>query len=273
MTDNAALPPLHPTSAAAFTRPADGRIVAGVCAGIAERWQVDVTLVRVVAAVLAVMSGLGVAAYLAIWLLTPSTDAPAPVRPGTKASRLAAGVPAVLLALLLLAVVAGFGHAPWFGLPMGLLVVALLATAVVVSRPLRVTLVVLAVLVTVSVVGLAAFGQRVGLREIHVSSLTDLRDRYDFAAGRVRLDLSSLAVTGPARTQVRVGRGAADITLPRDTVVLVHARAGIGSVTVDGTRVRGVDAEQTRALGVSSPGGDRLVLDVLVGAGSVTVHQ
>ncbi len=269
MTDNAAVPPLSPPSTPLLTRPAQGRIIAGVCAGIAERWQVDVTLVRVVAVVLAVMSGVGVAAYLAVWLLTPSADGPAPLRAGTGRSRLAAAVPVAVAALLVLAVLGTLTHALWFGLPVGLIVVALFAAALVANRRLRIALVALVAVLAVSVAGVGVFGDRLGSHDVTVSSMADLHDRYEFASGRMTLDLSSVAVTGSRRTEVRLGRGSAEVLLPRGSNVLVHARAGVGSVTVEGTRVRGVDAEQTRRLGAAS-GGSSLEVDVLVGAGSVT---
>src|SRR6476659_2584197 len=71
--------PTAPSSTPLFVRPSEGRILAGVCAGIADRWQLDVTLVRIAAVVLTLLSGVGLVAYLAAWLLTPSSDAPAPL--------------------------------------------------------------------------------------------------------------------------------------------------------------------------------------------------
>src|SRR3954451_16446215 len=51
----------------AFARSADERVVAGVCAGIAEALAVDVTLVRLVFALLALAGGAGILLYLALW--------------------------------------------------------------------------------------------------------------------------------------------------------------------------------------------------------------
>lgn len=55
-------------------RPAEGRLVAGVCAGIAIRFDVDVTLLRLAALLLVLASGLGLLLYLAGWLLIPAAD-------------------------------------------------------------------------------------------------------------------------------------------------------------------------------------------------------
>lgn len=50
---------------------ADGR-VGGVCVMLADRWRVDPLLVRVVAILLALSSGLGLVLYAAAWLMTPA---------------------------------------------------------------------------------------------------------------------------------------------------------------------------------------------------------
>lgn len=50
-----------------FTTSADGRVLAGVCGGIAQALGVDVTLVRVVFALLALAGGAGIVLYLALW--------------------------------------------------------------------------------------------------------------------------------------------------------------------------------------------------------------
>jgi len=52
-------------------RPTQDRMLAGVAAGIARYLGVDVTVVRIVLAVLAVAGGAGVPIYLAGWLLIP----------------------------------------------------------------------------------------------------------------------------------------------------------------------------------------------------------
>ncbi len=47
-------------------------MVAGVCAGLADYFGMDVNLVRVIVAVIAVITGgLGVLAYLAAWAIIP----------------------------------------------------------------------------------------------------------------------------------------------------------------------------------------------------------
>ena len=55
-----------------FTTSADGRALAGVCAGIAEALGVDVSLVRLVFALLALAGGAGIVLYFALWAWSKS---------------------------------------------------------------------------------------------------------------------------------------------------------------------------------------------------------
>ena len=48
-----------------------GRKVAGVCQGFAEYFDLDVTLIRIVWAVVAVCGGAGVLAYVIAWIVMP----------------------------------------------------------------------------------------------------------------------------------------------------------------------------------------------------------
>jgi phage shock protein C len=53
-------------------RPRPGRLVAGVCVGLANYFGVDVTLVRLAVAVLTVFTGgFGALAYLVAWAVIP----------------------------------------------------------------------------------------------------------------------------------------------------------------------------------------------------------
>ena len=123
-----------------------------------------------------------------------------------------------------------------------------------------------------TVIGVA--GPHLGSRTYTVASTSDLRSSYDYGAGTVKLNLASIgSVTGEHKTSVHLGRGAVVVTVPQGVPVLVHARAGLGSVKINGHRVSGVDAEQTVPIGDGAPTAtDRIVLDITVGAGSVTVR-
>jgi phage shock protein C len=51
------------------------RILGGVCSGLGEHFNVDVTLVRVIFLVVALVTGVGFLIYLLLWLLMPEADA------------------------------------------------------------------------------------------------------------------------------------------------------------------------------------------------------
>jgi phage shock protein PspC (stress-responsive transcriptional regulator) len=74
-----------PTSAEAkaetrrLTRSTTDRKIAGVCGGLAEYFNLDATLVRVVWAILTIVPGcivLGIVAYLVAWFIMPDSPAP-----------------------------------------------------------------------------------------------------------------------------------------------------------------------------------------------------
>jgi phage shock protein PspC (stress-responsive transcriptional regulator) len=48
-----------------------GQMIAGVCAGLAEHFGVDVNLVRLAFAVFTIFFGVGVLIYLAAWVILP----------------------------------------------------------------------------------------------------------------------------------------------------------------------------------------------------------
>jgi phage shock protein PspC (stress-responsive transcriptional regulator) len=57
--------------APAFGSPRGDRKIAGVCAGFAEYFDLDVTLVRLVWLITAVMTGVGLLSYPIAWVVMP----------------------------------------------------------------------------------------------------------------------------------------------------------------------------------------------------------
>jgi phage shock protein C len=51
----------------------EGRVIAGVCAALADRFGIDRTLVRVAFVIFGVM-GPGIFLYVALWILIPPAD-------------------------------------------------------------------------------------------------------------------------------------------------------------------------------------------------------
>lgn len=83
----------HPSSAAQapykqLRRPTTDRMIAGVASGIGRYFDTDPTLVRVIFAVVTVLTG-GLAAltYPVIWFLMPEEPPTAPPWPGTAPTR------------------------------------------------------------------------------------------------------------------------------------------------------------------------------------------
>lgn len=58
--------------ASTLTRPREGRIIAGVCAGLAQRFGWSVFLVRLLFVLSIVIPGSQVLVYLVLWFLMPN---------------------------------------------------------------------------------------------------------------------------------------------------------------------------------------------------------
>jgi phage shock protein C len=54
-----------------LVRPRHGRKIGGVCLGFAEYFDVDVTVIRVVWLITALMTGVGVIPYVIAWIVMP----------------------------------------------------------------------------------------------------------------------------------------------------------------------------------------------------------
>ena len=56
----------------ALVRPRQGRLIAGVCAGLARRFGLSRTTVRLAFVISCVLPGPQILVYLALWILMPS---------------------------------------------------------------------------------------------------------------------------------------------------------------------------------------------------------
>jgi phage shock protein PspC (stress-responsive transcriptional regulator) len=112
------------TRSLGITRPSDEAWFAGVCAGIARRFNVDPILIRAGAVALAMLGGFGVVAYLALWLALPGSDSRIL---GEEAVRRGNVSGVLLLILLFLVLVGGLGWSAdggwrlWLVIPLGYL--------------------------------------------------------------------------------------------------------------------------------------------------------
>ncbi len=57
-----------------LARPRQGRIIAGVCAGLARRFGWDPKVVRIVAVLSILLPGPQFLAYIVLWILMPNED-------------------------------------------------------------------------------------------------------------------------------------------------------------------------------------------------------
>jgi phage shock protein C len=62
-------------------RPRQGRKIAGVCAGFAEYFDLDVTLVRLVWLIASIMTGIGLLSYPIAWIVMPEEPQLLPAAP------------------------------------------------------------------------------------------------------------------------------------------------------------------------------------------------
>jgi phage shock protein C len=69
----------------------ENKKIAGVCAGIARYFAVDVVLVRILFVVLAIYPGVGLIAYLVAWIVMPKEKPPAALLPSSALAPAARG--------------------------------------------------------------------------------------------------------------------------------------------------------------------------------------
>ncbi len=73
-------PPRAEPSKKQLMRPMSKKKIAGVCAGFADYLGVDVTLVRLIWLLAALIFGTGFLAYIVAWIVMPRDDSPRPAQ-------------------------------------------------------------------------------------------------------------------------------------------------------------------------------------------------
>lgn len=201
-----------------------GRWIAGVCRGLASRWDLNVVQVRALFVLASALGGIGVLAYVACWLVLPldadEGHSPSLVRGMASLALLAAAAAglATIAAAAATTTVFGFG---WAVAVAGgvFLVAALVAWPVV--RPAWALAALAAALVPA--VAVAASGVRIapqsGLQTRAPSTAADIpRDGYRMGLGDLLVDLRRLDVRPGSVVPIRIdtGTGATVVALPRD---------------------------------------------------------
>lgn len=300
----AATPPRAPR----LRRSSTHRVLGGVAGGLGERFDVDANVFRVAFVVLAILWGVGIAIYLAMWIILPgdglapaSTDGAEP-RSRTRAVRsgLVAVVGAVVAVIVAILFVVGLSHGPGPHAFRALIVfwlLLLILLAFVVTRAagsgrsiLRVigalvaTVLVLAVITGGAFVAYLAstgvpFSGGIGSRSWAPVTLSDVQHQYRNGIGSELVDLSG--VTFPATGYVvhaSVGVGVLTVDVPARAVVDVRTTIGAGNVMYGVPAPYGfqfkpfsdVPAGLTGAAVAKAP---HLTLDCAVGVGRIRIQR
>jgi phage shock protein PspC (stress-responsive transcriptional regulator) len=262
-------------------------MLAGVAGGLADRFDIDVSLIRVAFVVLACAWGLGVIVYLAMWALVPgqsgdaSTDAASTDDPSP--SWLAFLLLGAVIVFGVLIVTSWWGGPKWGGgiellwvvLLLGLLVVAFRdrtgrRTVARIFAALALGIVTLAILVSAAFFGLVAstgvpLSGGIGDRVVQPTELSQVHSTYRTAIGNMTVDLQQIHFTRTTHLTASVAVGLLTIDIPPGVVVDVDAHAGVGSVTSE----PGSMQEFSMPSGSNDASRPQLVLTAQVGVGQI----
>lgn len=110
-------------------------------------------------------------------------------------------------------------------------------------------------------------------RTIAPADATGIAPEYSYRAGRIHLDLRNVDFTGrDVSTEVRLGAGDLEVTVPANTDVRTEIDLGAGEATFFGAHSSGLCISKDRADdGADGPGGGTLYLTVSQGFGRVEV--
>jgi phage shock protein C len=279
------------------------RMVGGVAGGIAERFDVDANIVRVVFVVLTFLYGLGAAIYLAMWVLIPqsgrhaddaeeSIDAPPASNVKLLRYVLLAGV--VVAAVIVLST---FGGAPRVGNGFGVLWLIFLAVLAVLSlrssarqHMLRrfIALVFLSVLTVFILLSaaflgfLAATGVPLtggsGARIDQPSNVGQVQRTYREEFGSLTVDLRQVHFSSKTTSvSASVAVGILNIEVPANAIVYLKTHIGAGNIQYlgqfsDNTQPFSSIPSSLKTL-ASQERAPHLDLDVQVGAGQINIRR
>ena len=291
------------TKQTGLRRSTQRRMVGGVAGGIAERFDVDANIVRVVFVVLTVLYGLGAAIYLAMWALIPqsgrsaddaeeSGDAPPASNLRLLRYVLLAGV--VVVAVIVLSTIGGV---PKLGGGFGLLWLIFLAVLAILSlrssarqHMLRrfIALVFLSgltvvILLTGAFLGfLASTGVPMtggsGARVIQPSNVSQVQHSYRTEFGSMTVDLRQVHFSSQMKSvNASVAVGILTVDVPANAIVYLKTHIGAGVVQYlgqfgnDTLPFTAIPASlKTAASQARAP---HLILNVEVGVGQIDVRR
>ena len=292
-----------PRSPNRLFRSSSHHIIGGVAGGLGERFDLDPNIVRVVFVVLACLGGLGVAIYLAMWVLIPratgdGTIEPERERPPVSTSpwllvALLAGI-AVVAAIFISIAVGGARIGP--GLALSWLIFLVVVAIVWLRAPARrltfgrffsivfLAVVSLVILLSGAFMGfLASTGVPItggnGTRSWQPTSITQVRSSYRTQFGTANLNLSSVKFPVTGRyVAASVSVGVLYVEVPSNVVVNLKSHVGAGRVSLNTEKNGYVYSEfypvpPSLTTSASQAKAPHLTLDVQVGVGSINVTR
>jgi phage shock protein PspC (stress-responsive transcriptional regulator) len=270
---------------ATLHRSATKKVFGGVAGGLADRFDVDANIVRVVFVVLALIYGLGIAIYLAMWALIPRAatvegDVVEPLEDAPRVRWLRYAIPlgVVVLAAIFISTVHGL---PVFGKSFALLwviflmVLAVLALFTPARRLTFRRLVALAFLAfisfvivisgiflaTVQVLGVPLEGGS-GVKQWAPTTQAEIQRNYHGAFGTSTINLSNVSFSGTTYVTATQGVGLLSVEVPPGVTVDLRTHVGLGDVQ-DSRDVSGNSSEPVQHAHAV------LVLNLEVGMGQI----
>jgi phage shock protein C len=264
-------PPGEPPRSRRFYRSRD-EMIGGVAAGIAEYFDIDPVIPRIVFVLLAIFgNGTGLILYIVLWVVVPQrpvgSDVPGVAGVGTEGRGATSGsaVGAIVIGVLLVAIgiawlltaldIADLTEVRWdLALPIALIATgAVLAVFAAAGRRGGGGLITLGVILTIAVVVSSPFrvgiGGAFGDQVEAPNTAGELEDEYSHVFGSLSLDLSDVDIpTGRTTTEASVVFGSIEIQLPQDEDigVRIEANAAFGSTQFpDGRESSGIAADRT----------------------------
>jgi phage shock protein PspC (stress-responsive transcriptional regulator) len=272
------------------------RMIAGVCGGLGQYFDVNPVFYRIGFVVLTLLGGAGILIYGAALLVIPNEAERDSIAGDVLRNHRQRPLALLGLALVAAAGIALLSHmsfqihsgAFWaFVLVGGALILwsqrrsrpAVGLDGTPVPRRRRMLTVVLTTLGLLVLAALAAvvtvltvyvhLADGVGEHSYSPTTNAALHDRYRLGIGRLTLDLSRLEL-GPGATTVdaRVGIGELDVTVPHDAKVRVLEHLGWGDASVLGHDDNGHDVSSD--VGTTTP---QILIDAHVGVGHISVSR
>jgi phage shock protein PspC (stress-responsive transcriptional regulator)/predicted membrane protein len=278
------------------------KVFGGVAGGIGERFDVDPNIVRVVFVVLALVYGLGLAIYLALWALVPRTTSDddlalnvdeVSAKRSTRWLRWAVLVGVIALFVIFLTNWQAHDHRVGPGLGGGVAVLWLVFLAILAVIAIRtssegltfgrflafgffavITFLILTVggfLILLQILGVPVEGGS-GLKTWNPTSIAQVDHTYRGAYGSSTIDLSDVPFTsGTWSITATQGVGVLTVDVPRDAVVALRTHVGIGNVDAYTLGSSYISPFESRSSSVPAKNAPHLDLNLQVGIGQIDV--